>query len=368
MLSLLPRPLAWPLIPSLALLITCWHLIFATVATQLLARITRITRLHDSRFSLPMTGRLYLRSIVPIAVVYTGSLVCSNLVYLHLSVAFIQMLKSASPIAVVFVSWVWGLSTPSRAGLLQVLVIVAGVAIASVGEVHFSLLGFLYQAAGIIFESIRLVMIQAMLSDQGAKMDPLVSLYYYAPICAVTNFLVIPADLPHFQWQDMQSVGFVMIFLNGLVAFMLNVTSVFLVWTSSTCHFTVFSNANACQIGKTSGLAMCLAGILKSILLIYVSVLIWQIPITLLQFMGYAIALAGLACYTVGYEQLIEVSRTAATSAAVSMNRLAFLPSTVRGRLVALSVLIMTLLLFALARAWPQVPETGSFWSSSGPS
>ena len=40
-----------------------------------------------------MTGKVYFRAIVPIGVLYSLSLVCSNLTYLYLSVAFIQMLK-----------------------------------------------------------------------------------------------------------------------------------------------------------------------------------------------------------------------------------------------------------------------------------
>ena len=40
-----------------------------------------------------MSGNMYIRVIVPIGVLYSGSLVCSNLPYLTLSVAFIQMLK-----------------------------------------------------------------------------------------------------------------------------------------------------------------------------------------------------------------------------------------------------------------------------------
>jgi hypothetical protein len=53
----------------------------------------RTTTLLDSRKSVKMTGRVYLRAIVPIGVLYSASLVCSNQVYLYLSVAFIQMLK-----------------------------------------------------------------------------------------------------------------------------------------------------------------------------------------------------------------------------------------------------------------------------------
>lgn len=58
--------------------------------TQLLARFTTIL---DSRKKVPMTGRVYLRAIVPIGVFFSLSLICGNQAYLYLSVAFIQMLK-----------------------------------------------------------------------------------------------------------------------------------------------------------------------------------------------------------------------------------------------------------------------------------
>lgn len=279
------------------IILTCWHLVFATLATQLLAR---TTSLLDSRHRLPITPRLYVRTICPIGLLYSGSLVCSNLVYLYLSVAFIQMLKSAAPVAVLFASWAWGVADPSLSALVNVLVIVAGVALASVGEIHFSLVGFLYQLGGIAFEAVRVVMIQVMLSGEGLKMDPLVGLYYYAPVCAVMNLLVaIPSEVPHFRWEDLASVGLGMLFLNALIAFMLNVASVFL-------------------IGKTSGLVMTLTGIFKNILLIVISVIIWQTKITLLQAVGYTIALGGLTYYSVGYNQLARggaavIAWTAAT-------------------------------------------------------
>jgi hypothetical protein len=70
--------------------LTTWHLVFATVMTQFLARFTTIL---DSRKKVPMTGRVYLRAIVPIGLFFSLSLICGNQAYLHLSVAFIQMLK-----------------------------------------------------------------------------------------------------------------------------------------------------------------------------------------------------------------------------------------------------------------------------------
>ncbi|KAK1687869.1 triose-phosphate transporter [Colletotrichum godetiae] len=266
-------------------ILTFWHLVFSTLATQVLAR---FTSLLDGRHKVKMTGRVYLRAIMPIGVLYSGSLVCSNLVYLYLSVSFIQMLKAAAPVAVLFTSWVWGVADPSMKTFYNILLIVGGVGLASFGEIEFSWIGFIFQMGGIIFEAIRLVMIQVLLKgDENAqKMDPLVSLYYYAPVCAVMNFFVAWfSEFSKFNVEDFNKVGFTMLLLNASVAFALNISSVFL-------------------IGKTSGLVMTLTGILKNILLIVVSVLIWHTSITALQFVGYAVALFGLVIYSTGWDQL----------------------------------------------------------------
>lgn len=73
-----------------AIFLTCWHMVFSVVATQILAR---TTRLLDGRKRVEMTGRIYMRIIIPIGLLYSGSLVFSNLTYLYLNVPFIQMLK-----------------------------------------------------------------------------------------------------------------------------------------------------------------------------------------------------------------------------------------------------------------------------------
>ncbi|KAL7945622.1 triose-phosphate transporter family domain-containing protein [Trichoderma barbatum] len=268
------------------ILLTCWHLIYATIATQILAR---TTTLLDSRRNFPVTGRLYLRTILPIGLLYSGSLICSNVVYLYLSVSFIQMLKAASPVAVLFASWAWGVADPNLSKFINVMVIVFGVAVSSFGEIQFSWTGFFFQVGGTCFEAVRVVMIQVMLSGEGLNMDPLVSLYYYAPVCAVMNFLIaLVSELPKFKWEDAVHAGFGMLFLNASIAFILNVASVFL-------------------IGKTSGLVMTLTGIFKSILLVVASIIIWSTQITFLQTVGYTIALGGLIYYSLGYDQLASL-------------------------------------------------------------
>lgn len=80
----------WLTCCSEAIFLTTWHMVFAAIATQILAR---ATRLLNGRKTVQMTGRKYMRAVVPIGLVYSASLVCSNMPYLYLSVPFIQMLK-----------------------------------------------------------------------------------------------------------------------------------------------------------------------------------------------------------------------------------------------------------------------------------
>lgn len=83
--------------------------------------------------------------------------------------------------------------------------------------------------SAVAFEAVRLVMTQVLLSgDQ--KMDPLVSLYYYAPVCAIMNFvLVYFTEIPTFDMDDFVRVGPTILLINASVAFLLNLASLFLV-------------------------------------------------------------------------------------------------------------------------------------------
>ncbi|KAK3669380.1 hypothetical protein LTR78_010725 [Recurvomyces mirabilis] len=265
--------------------LTTWHLGFATIMTQLMARFTTIL---DSRKKAPMTGRIYLHKIMPIGVMFSLSLICGNLTYLYLSVSFIQMLKATTPIAVLLTTWTLRVQEPSLKTLGNVSLIVVGVVIASFGEIQFVLIGFMFQLGGIVFEAIRLVMVQQLLSGAEFKMDPLVSLYYFAPACAVMNGLTaLFFEIPKMSLADLERVGYITLLMNAVVAFLLNVSVVFL-------------------IGKTSSLVMTLSGVLKDILLVAASMLIFRDPVSPLQGFGYSIALCGLVYYKLGGDKMKE--------------------------------------------------------------
>ncbi len=135
----------------------------------------------------------------------------------------------------------------------------------------------------------------------GMKMNPLVSLHYYAPVCALINLLVLPFTEGLAPFYEIMRVGCVfspllyhylpcllirtlitysplILISNAAIAFLLNIAAVFLV-------------------GAGSGLVLTLAGVFKDILLISGSVLVFGAQITPIQVVGYSIALVGLVLY-----------------------------------------------------------------------
>ncbi|KAF2670916.1 DMT family organic anion transporter [Microthyrium microscopicum] len=263
--------------------LTTWHLIFATIMTQSMAKFTTML---DSRKKVPMTGRVYLRAIVPIGVFFSLSLMFSNMTYIHLSVAFIQMLKATTPAATLVVTWVLGTAQPNIRTLGNIMVIVVGVIIASIGEIKFVLIGVVFCILGVAFEATRLAMVDRLLNGAEFKMDPMVSLYYFAPVCAVMNGTVaLFLEVPSLSMAKIYDLGLMTLLANASVAFMLNLAVVFL-------------------IGKTSALVLTLSGVLKDILLVIASMVVFGDPVSGLQAFGYSIALVGLVYYKLGAEKI----------------------------------------------------------------
>ncbi|KAJ1560620.1 hypothetical protein HK405_006478, partial [Cladochytrium tenue] len=254
--------------------LTTWHLIFATVATRVLAK---TTSLLDGLQRVKITTDVYARAILPIGVFFSLSLVFSNEAYLFLSVAFIQMLKATTPVAVLLVGYALQTETPNMVVLGKVMLIVGGVIAASYGEIYFVTIGVVYQVLGVVCEATRLSLVQRLL--KGYNMDPLVSLYYFAPVCALMNGIACAIfEGPKLSVEVILRLGVPTLFANAICAFCLNIAVVML-------------------IGKTSSLVLCLSGVLKDILLVMVSMMIWSTQLTPLQVVGYGVALFGLVWY-----------------------------------------------------------------------
>lgn len=138
--------------------------------------------------------------------------------------------QAFTPVAVLVIGWVLQVDKVDLKKLGNVSLIVIGVVLASFGEIDFVLIGFLYQLGGIVFEATRICMVEKLLNGDEFKMDPLVSLYYFAPVCAAMNVLIaLLWEVPKCTMAEIYAVGLWTFFLNALVAFALNCSVVFLV-------------------------------------------------------------------------------------------------------------------------------------------
>lgn len=85
------------------------------------------------------------------------------------------------PVATFLTAVIWG-TEKLRCDVFSNMVLVSvGVVISSYGEIHFNVIGTVYQVTGIIAEALRLVLTQVLLQKKGLTLNPITSLYYIAP-------------------------------------------------------------------------------------------------------------------------------------------------------------------------------------------
>ncbi|KXZ44371.1 hypothetical protein GPECTOR_68g342 [Gonium pectorale] len=221
----------------------------------------------------------YYTTVVPIAGLFAGTLWLGNAAYLYLSVSFIQMIKATMPASVFLVGILLGAEKYSHKCALTLVVVTAGIATASYGEIAFHLIGFLFQAGSIVTESFRLCLIQLLLQARGIKLNPATTLYYIAPPCFLfLSFPFMLLEAPRMLSSNEWSLPGSWLLLSAVVAFALNM-SVFLL------------------IGRSSALTMNLAGVVKDWMLIGLSVLLFGSSVTRLQLIGYGVAFAAVMYY-----------------------------------------------------------------------
>jgi drug/metabolite transporter (DMT)-like permease len=131
--------------------------------------------------------------------------------------------------------------------------------------------------AGIVAEAMRLVLADRLLKD--SKLDPLSMLLYVAPpSCVLISIGFWFFEANSFPWERISSDFALVLILNGILSFGLNVCIVLL-------------------ISHTSALTLTIGGIFKDLLLVFSSVFFFESPLTHLQIIGYSMSLGGMYVY-----------------------------------------------------------------------
>ena len=110
-------------------------------------------------------GVHYYRRVLPVGVAFAGTLATGNMVYLLLDVGLIQMLKSFTPVVVMFFLFLTGIETPNKPVIISILIISFGTALTCSYTPDASVLGMFVMLFSEIFEAIRLVLTQFLLKD-----------------------------------------------------------------------------------------------------------------------------------------------------------------------------------------------------------
>jgi len=210
------------------------------------------------------------------------SLVLGQYPYLYLTVAFIQMLKAFSPAYMVVFLYCLGVEQPSRKVIACVLGLSVFTAIASAGEVNFSLIGVAFMAGATSTDALRLVLAQKLLKNQ--KMMPMETLYYISPICLLwmlpaALLTELPAVSAHRSFAIVASVPWLFL-ASALAGCFVNFTS-FLV------------------VRRTSSMTLKTLTMARNGGLVIVSALVMGEEISSLEAFGYTGLLICFAMYTV---------------------------------------------------------------------
>ena len=247
--------------------LTMIHMAFCSVAAFVIVRVLKVVK------GVNMTRDAYVQKIVPVGFLFAVVLWLGNSAYVYLSVAFIQMVKALMPCVVYLVGVAFKVES------FKTRVMANMVAIASYGELNFHAFGFALLMASIACEATRVVSIQLLLTAADIKLNSVTTLYYVSPACLA--FLTVPfvfLELPALLTADDVNVNPAVLLSNAALAFALNV-SVYLL------------------IGKTSALTMNVAGVIKDWILIFISSMLFDAPISALQLWGYLLAFAAVCYY-----------------------------------------------------------------------
>jgi len=254
-----------------------WHALAGTVATNIL-RLCRpglMPAVTESKLS----PYAWLVNIFPIACLQAAALAFGNTAYLHISVSYIQMVKNTTSAFVFMFSIMLGLERGTYSSSFAVMTVVLGLLLTTAGELDFSLLGFMFQMAGTLSDSLRLALTKIVLSSRHAvRLDPMSAVFFSSP----TMLLILTGpmyfiDFKYITAAKLWDMKFVLM-TNALLAFGLNMTSMFFM---KRCGATTYA----------------LTGVLKDVALILLCCAMFGHPMTATQLFGFVISLGGFQLY-----------------------------------------------------------------------
>lgn len=238
-----------------------------------------------------------LTNVFPLALVFFVNIILGNISLRYIPVSFMQTVKSAVPAFTVLLQ-VFGLGMSFPRGIYLALIpVVGGVTMATATEVNFEMIGFSCALIACLTTAVQSVLSSVLLTGQ-YRLDSVNLLYYMAPLAFLVNlpfaFYFEAQGVMNHSYSDISAPVIIMLLtFSGFVAFLLNLSVFFAIKSTSALTFTVFGN-------------------LKVVIVIILSVIIFQNEITVYNGLGCIVAFVGICAYSYQEYTIKEQKRLAA--------------------------------------------------------
>lgn len=224
----------------------------------------------------------YYSKLLVIAAVFCSNICLGNISLRFVAVSFMQTVKSLTPVATALLQYVVFRSRLNPPALMALIPITGGVALASCTELEFHLGGFIAALTACFLTGLKFVLSSQMLAGR-YKLDSINLLYYMAPpsVALLTPIcLLLERDsVMNWVYDPVRTrTDFLLLLFSGVVSYILNVT-LFIV------------------LKATSSVTVTVAGNVKTVLVIGVSILMFKNPVTAINMFGCLIAISGCCWY-----------------------------------------------------------------------
>ena len=259
----------YPVMVSSAGIFTSWLMTFLLVHSGTVS-------ISKEAKSMP---KIWLR-ILPVGLCAAVSMATGNIAYLYISVPLIQMMKALTPVVTMLALFSVRFEKPTVPLVSAISLLSVGAGIACYGEVKFVWMGFIAMIMSVFSQAARMVYAQHLLSN--FKMSVWDGLYYFSPMTlAFMSLFIIFFELPAL----LEDEGITYLIANlgwltccGFAGFLLN--------------FIIFS------VVKTAGsLTLNMLVIMDNIIVVTFSFVFLDQHISLLQGLGYSVAMMGNVLY-----------------------------------------------------------------------
>jgi drug/metabolite transporter (DMT)-like permease len=244
------------------------------------------TTTAKSKQPLDASGR---RRILAFSLLFSLNIAIGNVSLQHVSVNFNQVMRSLVPALTMAMGLALG-KPIAKARQWAVLPIVIGVAMACLGEMTFSAIGFVYTVACVVLAALKVVASGELLTN----VPPVELLGYMAPLafvqCVFLSVVTGESQVMMEQWRtQLKPMSYIMlvVWMSGALSFSLNICSL--------------------QANKlTSPLTLCIAANVKQVLMMVISTILFHVQVSPLNAAGIVVVLVGSARYS--YVSVMEQS------------------------------------------------------------